>query len=69
MDNFDKKWVVADLTDSPNSKISMVVLTTKTQMSWQQKHKFTLQKNGFNKKNIQGMLNMFYILSVKKLIF
>ena len=26
---------------------------------------FTLQKNGFNKNIIQGMLNIFYILSAK----
>ena len=30
---------------------------------------FTLQKNGFNKKNIQDMLNTFYILSEKVNIF
>ena len=29
--------------------------------------KFTLQKNGFNIKNIHGMLNIFYILIKEKL--
>ena len=44
MDNLDFfKRVVADTC---NSKMSMVVLTTKTQL--------TLQKNGFNKKNYSG---------------
>ena len=32
MDNFDKKRVVADLPDTFISKISIVVLTTKTQI-------------------------------------
>ena len=35
MVNFDKKKrVVADLPDTGISKVSMVVLTTKTQRSW-----------------------------------
>ena len=36
----------------------MVFLTTK-------KPKYTFKKNAFNKTNIQGMLNIFYIISEK----
>ena len=56
MGNFDKKRVVADLPDSPDTLFHF--LTTKTQI-------YITEKNGFNKKNIQGLLNMFYICMKK----
>ena len=62
MDNFDKKKrVVADLPDI--SKMSMVVLSPDYKNT---KH---YRKMVLTKKIIQGMLNIFYILSEKSRFF